>query len=77
MIELSHAIMRGADRARLNRALDAEEDDIPEGAYCLIREAREAGDSPARLVESLISFQIAGTVVHPRAAPVVTDPMVG
>jgi hypothetical protein len=33
--------MRGADRARLNRALDAEEDDIPEGAYCLVEDARE------------------------------------
>ncbi len=41
ILELTHAIIRGADRARLNRALDVENDDIPEGAYCLVREAQE------------------------------------
>ena len=41
IIELTHAILRGADRARFNRALDAEEDDIPEGAYRLVRDAQE------------------------------------
>ncbi len=41
IIELTHAILRGADRARFNRGLDAEEDDLPEGAYCLVRDARE------------------------------------
>jgi alkylhydroperoxidase family enzyme len=41
ILELTHAIIRGADRARMNRALDVENDDIPEGAYCLVREAQE------------------------------------
>lgn len=45
ILELTHSIMRGADRARLNRALDAEEDDIPEGAYCLVRDAQEGRES--------------------------------
>lgn len=40
IIELTHAILRGADRARFNRGLDAEEDGIPEGAYCLVRDAQ-------------------------------------
>ena len=41
ILELTHAIIRGADRARMNRALDVENDDIPEGAYCLVQEAQE------------------------------------
>ena len=41
IIELTHAILRGADRARFNRALDAVEDEIPEGAYCLVRDAHQ------------------------------------
>jgi alkylhydroperoxidase family enzyme len=45
IIELTHAILRGADRARFKRALDAEEDDIPEGAYCLVRDAQEGRQS--------------------------------
>ena len=47
IIELTHAILRGADRARFNRGLDAVEDDIPEGAYCLVREAREELETPS------------------------------
>jgi alkylhydroperoxidase family enzyme len=46
IIELTHAILRGADRARFNRALDAVQDDIPEGAYCLVREARVEENRP-------------------------------
>ena len=45
ILELTHAIMRGADRARLNRALDVENDDIPEGAYCLVEQAHEVDRS--------------------------------
>jgi alkylhydroperoxidase family enzyme len=41
ILELTHTILRGADRARFNRGLDTEADDIPEGAYCLVREAQE------------------------------------
>ncbi len=45
ILELTHAIMRGADRARLNRALDVENDDIPEAAYCLVEQAHEVDRS--------------------------------
>ena len=41
ILELTHATLRSADRARFNRGLDAEADDIPEGAYCLVRDAHE------------------------------------
>jgi alkylhydroperoxidase family enzyme len=41
ILELTHSVLRSADRARFNRGLDAQQDDIPEGAYCLVREAQE------------------------------------
>lgn len=41
ILELTHSTLRAADRARLNRGLDAQDDDIPEGAYCLVRDASE------------------------------------
>ena len=40
ILELTHAILRAADRARMNRALENEADGIPEAAYCLVRETR-------------------------------------
>ena len=42
ILELTQAILRAADRARMNRALQNEADGIPEAAYCLVRETQAA-----------------------------------
>ncbi len=46
ILELAHATIRSADRARLNRALDVQNDEVPEEAYCLVQDAREASRTP-------------------------------
>ena len=44
ILELTHNILRSADRARLNRAFDQAAERIPDEGYCLVREAREHTD---------------------------------
>ena len=40
ILELTQAILLDANRARMNRALGMLAEDIPDGAYCLIADAR-------------------------------------
>lgn len=48
IVELTHAIIRGADRARMNRAFQNEAEGIPEAAYCLVRDTRAANAAEER-----------------------------
>ena len=51
ILELTQGILLDANRARMNRALGMLEDEIPDGAYCLIEDAVAEPTRPMRAGE--------------------------